>query len=207
MRPPEAPPSPENQDAWRSYALHYLRDQLRADAPAVLGDAHLFPASPLDGEGAVFVFPFSARHGSALDHDYYVVVGRTEPNYYPAYGLTPQEAFELHLGTRFMLVLGVAQRPPAPEDDFDMNRDARLIVDRVAPGVPIEDLALVASFDVEGLLHAVLKCRIKDTDAYIMAASAPMGFCTRTDLPPQVAYRLHIGHALRREPKPADDDA
>ncbi len=207
MRPPEAPPSPDTQDAWRAYALHYLREQLRSDAPTALGDAHFFPVSPLEGEGAAVIFPFMARHGAALDPNYFVVVGSTEPNYYPAYGLTPQEAFELHLGTRFMLVMAVAQRPPVPEDDFDMNRDARLIVDRVAPGVPIERLALAASFDVDGSLHAVLKCRIKDTDAYIMAASAPMGFSTRTDLPPQVAYRLHIGPALRREPKPAEEDA
>lgn len=205
MNPPPAESSPDNIDSWRELALSYLAGQLRDDAPKSLGQPTLFPWSPLEGEGTIVIFPFRALHGAAADEDYYVVVGRTEPNYYPAYGLSPEDAFHLHLGTRFMLVLGVAQRSPRPEDDFDMHRDARMIVDRVAPGEPIEDLSLEAAFDVEGQLHAVLRCRIRGAAVYIMAAHAPMGFSTHSELPPQVAYRIHIGRALLHEPKPADE--
>lgn len=205
MNPPPTEPSPGNIDPWRDLALSYLAGQLRDRAPKTLGQAIHFPWSPLEGEGTTVIFPFRAKHGDEAEADYYVVVGRTEPNYYPAYGLSPEDAFHLHLGTRFMLVLGVAQRFPRAEDDFDMHRDARMIVDRVAPGEPIEALSLEASFDVEGQLHAVLRCRIRDAAVYIMAAHAPMGFSTHSHLPPQVAYRIHIGRALLHEAKPPDE--
>lgn len=205
MDAPPSPPNPKNLDAWASYALQYLKEQLREDAPRSLGPGSVFPNSPLDGEGAVVIFPFESKHGAAADPNYYVAVGASQANYYPAYGLSVQEAYELHLGTRFMLVMGVAQRPPRPEDEFELEREARRVVERVAPDATLADLELAASFDVEGQLHAVIKCHVAGKPVYIMAADAPMGFSLKTDLPAPVAYRLHIGHALRHEPEPRDD--
>lgn len=205
MDRPAQPPLPENLDTWVAYALDYLQTQLREDAPKELGRGTIFGLNPLDGEGPIVVFPFLSERGTSADRNYHVVVGMTEPNYYPAYGLDAEEAFCLHLGTRFMLVMQVAQRSRTPEDDFDPQREARLLVDRVAPGEPIEELTVAACFDVEGQLHAVLKCRIRGTDAYLMAGDAPHGFSTHTHLPPQVAYRIHLGRALRAEPRPKDE--
>ncbi|HKQ48188.1 MAG TPA: hypothetical protein VJZ71_08980 [Phycisphaerae bacterium] len=194
---PTTPPDPMNLSPWREYALGYLRAQLREDAPGELGVARVFERSPLEGDGAVVVFEFRARRGAAESDQYYVVVGQTEPNYYPAYGLDADEAYSLHLGTRFMLVMGVAQCV-APEG-IDVMAAARVVVDRVAPSAPIEGLTVAACFDVEGQHHVVLRGRVAGQDVYIMAGEAPAGFSRRVELPPQVAYRLHVGAVLRVE--------
>lgn len=185
-------------------AIEYLKVQLGASAPQSLDPGTVFPDSPLDGEGKTAIFPFECNHGASQDRRYFVVVGNTQPNYYPAYGLSIEEAFELHLGTRFMLVIGVAQRFPTADDDFDIQREARRVVDRIAPNIPIEDLELATSFDVDGRLHAVLRCQIAGRPVYVMAGETPPGFVEKVQLPPQVAYRMHIGHVLRNEPTPED---
>ncbi len=202
MTPPQQDPSADSLDAWRDYALEYLRQQLAEAAPGQLGPSAIFDRSPLEGEGATALFRFQTFRQKESREDCVVVVGRTAPNYYPDYGLNFDEAFELHLGTRFMLVMGVAQRSQPPSGEYDMQKDARLIVDKIAPGAAIDDLRLATAFDVDGRLHAVLRCRVAGQEVYIMAADAPHGFSRRADLPPQVAYRLHIGHVLRREPSP-----
>ena len=160
-------------------------------------------------------FGFTADRSGRGEEQYHVFVGQTEPNYYPALGLTAEEAFNLHLGTRFMLVMDVALIDAAsagqpsehlPETAYDAAADARGIVDRVAPGATIEDLTIAAAFDVEGAIHTVLRCRVAGEPVYIMGRDAPPGFSRRVDLPAQVVLRLHIGHVLRQEPKPADED-
>ncbi|MBX3396808.1 MAG: hypothetical protein KF841_15735 [Phycisphaerae bacterium] len=192
----------EQTDRWRRTALEYLREQLREDAPAALGAMTLFKRSPLEGEGQTVVFEFTAARGGPDVSRYAVVVGDTEPNYYPAEDLTAEELFELHLGTRFMLVLGVSMVPHAEiqaDDQYDMHRDARQIVARVAPDAVLSDLEPAATFRVGDELHAVLRCRLNGRPVYVMGRDAPLGFSTRTHLHPHVAYRLHLGHVLRRE--------
>lgn len=212
MDAPAEPPNPQNLGLWKGRALEYLQGQLKDVAPIKLGEPTLFPISPLAGEGATVVFPFAAsrgppqatRRGEPLGEEFFfVVVGITEPNYYPAYGLEPEEVFSLHLGTRFMLVMGVAQCPP-PET-YDPRTDARAIVDRVAPDAPLDGVEVAACFDVEGSRHIVLRCRLRGEAVYIFGGDAPHGFSRRVDLPPQVAYRVHIGHVLRVEANPGHE--
>ena len=196
---PNLPPDPHDLGPWREYAMAYLREQLREDAPAELGPGQVFEHSPLEGEGAVAVFEFRAQHGAAESDRYYVVVGQTEPNYYPAYGMDFGEVYSLHLGTRFMLVLGVAQCAPPGGVNYEPMNDARAVVDRVSPSASIEGLSVAACFDVEGQRHVVLRGRVAGQEVYIMAGEAPAGFLQRVDLPPPVAYRLHVGAVLRGE--------
>lgn len=207
---PKTPPSEANLDQWRDFALAFVGAHFGEAAPADLGKHRLFERSPLEGDGATVVFEFEADRSGRGVQPYYVVVGQTEPNYYDGNGLDFDEAFSLHLGTRFMLVLGVAQVKDAPEeigpDDqpYDLERDARLIVDRVAPKASLSDVSLAALFDVMGERHAVIRARVADKDVFIMGRDAPLGFSQRTDLPAPMAYRLHIGGVLRKEPKPED---
>lgn len=205
MNDADPSPNPAKIAAWRSQAVEYLREQLGNDAPMTLDEPIVFPRSPLDGDGPTAVFEFTSARGGGESRRYYAVAGETEPNYYPAEDLTPEEAFELHLGTRFMLVLGVAQIPDAQalaDDTYDIRRDAEEIVGRVNVKGSADDLQLAAMFDVEGQKHAVLRCRIAGRSVYIMGRDAPQGFSTKTHLAPHVAYRLHIGHVLRREARP-----
>lgn len=215
MDPPTLPPGNRNLDQWRSYALFYLADQLGSAAPKTLLNPTLFPRSPLEGEGPTVLFDFTANLSGRDEQPYHVIVGKTQPNYYPAYGLSAEEAFDLHLGTRFMLVMGVAlikespteQSPDdSPELAYDAAADARGIVDRIVPGAAIDDLTTAASFDVDGRIHTVLRCRVAGEPVYVMGRDAPPGFSKRIDLPAQVVYRLHLGHVLRHEPEPGDDE-
>lgn len=200
---PESAPDPNDLAPWRGFALEYLREQLREAAPAELGAATFFRHSPLEGEGATVLFEFWASRGDATDR-YYVSVGQTEPNYYPAYGLEPDEVFDLHLGTRFMLVMGIGQCEPPGGGAYDPMPDARSVVDRVAPSAAIDDLRVAACFDVGGQRHVVLRGRVAGQEVYIMTGEAPAGFSPRVDLPPPVAYRLHLGAVLRSEPTPEE---
>jgi hypothetical protein len=203
MNPPAAAPTGSNLEEWRSFAQSYLAEYFPPEARPSLGDAALFEASPLEGEGATALFAFAVSRQDEVE-DYYVAVGRTEANYYPSFGLSPAEAFDLHLGTRFTLVLGVAQKQLAASDSFDAQKEARRVVDRIAPQAKMEDLRVAACFDVDGQTHAVLRCRLAGTEVYIFAGDAPPGFSERIDLPPHVAYRIQLGHALRLEPKPKE---
>lgn len=196
------PTDADDLAAWSAVALVYLRDQLASDAPAALGKGRLFPNSPLEGEGFTVIFPFQSQRGIPGDTNFYVAVGPAHNNYYPAYGLSMDEAYDLHLGTRFMLVMGIAQRGPAPDDDFEIQREARRVVERIAPQAVTDDLELAASFDVDGQFHAVLRCRMAGRLVYIFAGDAPIGFSEKTSLPPPVAYRMHLGHVLRHEANP-----
>lgn len=199
MDHPSEAPRADHVDRWRDFALSYLRGQLGKAAPDRVETAAVFERSPLAGEGAVAVFKFMADRSGHRPEAHYVVVGRTEPNFYPAYELDADEAFSLHLGTRFMLVMAVAQCGPEPGDDYDAEADARTIVERIAPGKPVDDVRVRACFDVDGGIHSVLSCTIAGEAVYVMARDAPPGFSRRIDLPPQVVYRLHLGWVLRGE--------
>jgi len=201
MKQPEEPPNPGSLDAWRDFALAYLRAQWPNDAPAVLEAPTVFSHSPLEGEGAVAIFPFASPR-AAGDSRMVVVVGETQPNYYPSYGLTIDDAFSLHLGTRFMLVMGIGQHEAAAADDYDAEDDARRIVSRVSNAAPVDAVRIAAQFNVEGQIHSVLAARVAGREVYILGRDAPMGFVERADLPAPVAYRLHLGRVLRAEPDP-----
>lgn len=203
MNRPDKPPDAGNLDAWREFALAYLRAQWPNDAPATLEAPAVFSRSPLEGEGAVVIYPFtSARAAAGGDPRMHVVVGATEPNYYPSYGLSVDDAFSLHLGTRFMLVMGIGQHEADGGDPYDAEDDARRIVSRVSSTAPVEDVRIAAQFNVEGEIHSVLKARVAEREVYILGRDAPMGFVERADLPAPVAYRLHLGRVLRAEPDP-----
>jgi hypothetical protein len=204
MDTPTPAPSTETIPQWRDFALAYLRGQLKEFAPAQLGEASIFDRSPLEGDGAACIFDFLLTRGGGQPERCYVVVGHTEPNYYPAYDLTLDEAYSLHVGTRFMLVVSVAQCDWRARAGYDPQADARQIVDRVAPAASIDELSVATSFDVEGQLHVVLKARVAGEPVFIMAGDAPHGFSRRVHLPVPAAYRLHLGEVLRQEPAPVD---
>ncbi len=127
------------------------------------------------------------------------MVGQTEPNYYPAGGLEADDAFVLHLGTRFMLVMGIGLAGDDNLKDYDVVADIRQIVDRVVPGEPIEEVEIATAFSVSGDLHVVVRCRLAGESVFVFAGDCPPGFDRRTDLSPQVAYRLHLGRLLLNE--------
>ncbi len=202
---PPQDPDAVSLDAWRRHAHVYLVSQLGAHAPEQVGGEPYFDRSPLAGEGPLVVLPFRAGPGGTEAQDFFVVVGRTEPNYYPAWGLVAEEVAALHVGTRFMLSVGVRQANDRERSGYDPAADVRAIVDRVAPREPIEGLTVAAMFFAADERHAVCRCRVGGEEVYVMAADCPPGFYRQVRLPPHVVYRLHLGNVIRQEPAPADD--
>ncbi len=179
--------------------MAYLAERFPAGAPAGLTCPRFFDDAPLEGEGTVVIYRFTASPGGQTCENYHVVVGETEANYYPAYGLDAEDAYHLHLGTRFMLVMGVAQADARSEADYDAAAEARRIVDHVAPGEPIAEVEVATAFDVGGQFHAIVRCSIAAEPVYLFGGDCQPGFSRRRDLAPQVVYRLHLGRILRRE--------
>ncbi len=195
---PTTDPDPACEQPWRSWALAYLRQELGPRAPHTLGPAAYFDASALDDDGPVVIFPFVTPVGDEQP-EHCVVVGRTVPNYYPRWTLTLDEAFRVHLGTRFMLVVGVAQAPDADRNSYDPAADLNSLVSQLYPGEKVENPAVAAMFKVGDELHAVCHSRNAGEDVYARTRACPPGFYRRTELPPHVVYRMHLGSLLLRE--------
>lgn len=203
--------TPVNSDwieSCRAAALAYLRDILRERAPDALASHRAFESSPLEGEGPTVLFEFTLPSPAGIPDRFFVAAGQTESNYYPALDLSFEDAFALHLGTRFMLVLQVGVASEAVRSGIDLAKRVRELVDSVGPGESISELELAAAFDVEGQCHAVARCRIGPQAAYAFIGDAPPGFSTAVHHPPQVAYRIHLGRALlaEAEQRGATDD-
>jgi hypothetical protein len=189
--------------ARQAEAQAYLERELGARAPGVLTPVAEFDEQPLEGEGAASLFTFDlppapAACGEDADARHYVVVGATAPNYFPAYGLSPDEAYSLHIGTRFMLGLEIAladasAEPPAAREN------ARRFVSLCNPDVPIEEIELAALFRCAEELYAVYAVSLGGRRVYCFGADCPPGFSELTQHPPQVALRLHLGRLIRRE--------
>ncbi len=187
----------------REAALDYLRRALGAAAPAALVEIGRLKQSPLEGEGAITAFAFSAAVGGGTVEQYVVVAGDTEPNYYPVWNLSPDEYLRLHLGTRFMLVLQIAQLPHDPE--AAALADMRGQLAGVVPGQPVEDLAAAATFGLDRQRHVVARARIGPEPVYLLGGDLPLGIYRQVELPPHVVYRLHLGTVLCMEPDPVDE--
>jgi hypothetical protein len=179
-------------------ARQYLTGQLGSAAPADLALAAEFDEHPLEGEGRVSIFTFTAAPGGNPPEQFFVVAGQTQPNYYPSWGLSADEVYSLHIGTRFMLVLEISQLTPA-QLPATLEKDTVESLATLAPGAPIGDFRAVAAFALEDHKHAVARCRIAGQEVYVVTADLPLGIYQRVDLPPHVVYRIHLGNVIRLE--------
>jgi hypothetical protein len=205
-QPPRATEGPQDLEA---DAREYLARELGPRAPARLLPEGRFDERPLEGEGATAIFSFDmqGRPGCAAEADarHYVAVGQTEPNYFPAYGLDPDEAYSLHIGTRFMLTMGV-QRVEAELEPPQARQALRVFVARYAAGAELTGVELAGLFRCEEAYFAVYRLRLAGEELYCMGADCPPGFYRCTQYPPQMALRLHLGGVIRAEAR-AERDA
>jgi hypothetical protein len=184
----------EHRAAAKALLVEYFGD----DAPENLDLLAQFPGGELEGEGAVSIFLCRAPRGGDGPESLFVVAGDTVPNYYPAWDLTPEQMYSVHLGTRFMLVLQVGL---ISLDDLGDDLESQIleIIHAVEPDQPIRDYRPVAAFRVEDQTHAVARLTVADVDVYVIGADAPPGIYQQTHLPPHVVYRLHLGNLIRQE--------
>jgi hypothetical protein len=202
------------KDEHETQALEFLRAKLGGDAPERISLAARFDDKPLEREGPMSVFTFTATIGGIDPQAYWVVAGRTEPNYYPNWGLSADEIYSVHLGTRFMLVVGVSRVEPSEVPVEAAAERLRQVIAQVAPGEPVEFLSTedlpmprpipAACFRVENELHAVFRARIGPEVVYVLGLECPPGIYRDVHLLPHVIYRRHIGTLIRRE---RDDEA
>ncbi len=179
-------------------AMVHLLEHFREDAPASLRHVASFAGEPLEGEGEMSVFAFSASRGGEPEAEYYVVAGETAANHYPSWGLTPEQVYDLHLGTRFMLVMEVSSVPMeqlAPE----LVDCVRAFVRSVAPQAAVTNVQPAAAFRVADETFVVCRARIGGEEAYVMTMDAPPGIYRDVHLPPHVVFRRHLGQLIRLE--------
>ncbi len=185
-------------------ALEYLRRQLADRCPQALSFEGVFDEQALEGEGRTLLFSFHLPPANPADArcagptKHYVAVGQTEPNYFPAYGLNASDAYSFHLGTRFMLVLGVQKVDPALEPP-GAREQMRKFLATYAGGATIEDEQLAGLFRCEDSYFAVYRVRIAGVDYYVFGADCPPGCYALCEHPPQAALRLHLGKVVRHE--------
>ncbi|NOT00798.1 MAG: hypothetical protein HOP29_09240 [Phycisphaerales bacterium] len=179
-------------------ALAYLKTQLGDAVPSELTFEGEFDERPLEREGAVAVFSFTAAIGGHAVERYWVVAGETEPNYYPHWGLSPDDAYNLHVGTRFMLVVGVSTvaLDKLPPDALDR---VTVFIGSAVPGAAVSGLAPAAAFQVEEQWHVVYRAKIGEEQAYVLGYDCPPGIYRDVNLPPHVVYRRHLGMLIRYE--------
>ena len=194
-------------------ALAYLAEQLGERAPGALRLAGAFDERPLEGEGRAVVFAFELPGGDAAcgasPRPHYVVAGQTEPNYFPAYEMTADEAYSFHIGTRFMLVMGISKidtqlEPPGAREAL------RRFVASYARGATVQEESLAGLFRCEEAVFAVYRLVLDGEPVYCLGGDCPPGFYRRCAEPPQMVLRLHLGQAIRAEARAAynpPDDA
>lgn len=179
-------------------ALDYLKAVLADEAPRSITPVAVFDETPLQDEGKVTVFAFTAKLGGNAEEPFYVVAGQTVPNYYPQWGLDAEQAYSLHLGTRFMLVVGV-QHLAFGELPPNLEQSIRDELAGVLPGEEVSDVEPVAAFRADQHTHAVCRAKIGGEDVYVMGADLPIGIYREVQLPPHVVYRWHLGNVIRME--------
>lgn len=197
-----------NLDTWQQAAREYLAAQLQQRAPRRLQFLAAFEEQPLEGEGAVGVFEFEIAPSSAAgvcaasDTRHHVVVGQTEPNYSPAYGLDADDAYSLHIGTRFILAVGVQRFEPKDEPPA-LRDDVLRFIQGCNPHVEVQSIECELLLRCEEQWFAVYRVRLMGRDVRVVGGDLPTGFYDLADRPPQVALRLHLGKLIRMEAGPA----
>lgn len=182
-------------------ALAYLREQLGPCAPSRLQHALTVNDEPLEGEGPTSLFRFDAAPDGGAPQPFWVAAGETEPNYYPDWGLSADEIYSVHVGTRFMLVMEVTQAPPdrvpAAARQWFTN-----FLHREMPASRVSGVNVLASFVCENWTHVVAEAIRDGRRVWVVGYDAPPGIYRDSPLPPHVIYRRHMGNVLRGERLP-----
>ncbi len=185
-------------------AREYLRAQLGERAPGALSFEGVFDERPLEGEGRTVIFSFHLPPANPVDARcagptrHFVAVGQTEPNYFPDYGLSASDAYSFHLGTRFMLVLGVQKVDPSLEPP-GARAQMRKFLATYAGSREVADEQLAGLFRCQDSYFAVYRVTLAGQRYYVMGADCPPGCYAMCDAPPQAALRLHLGKVVRHE--------
>ncbi len=182
----------------RQQALDYLQRELRNDAPADVEFVAAFTGRPLEREGNMSLFRFTASLGGQAVERYWVVSGQTEPNYYPHWELSPDDVHALHLGTRFMLVMGISSLP-LNELPSDLDKNIASFIGSIAPSATVTEIRPVVAFQVEQHRYAVARVFLAGEDVYVFGLDCPPGVDRDVHLPPHVVFRRHLGRAIRLE--------
>jgi len=191
------------QRQFEADARAYLTEQLGPRAPQALGFEDAFDEAPLDGEERTVLFSFFLEPerwcGNPLPPPrHYVAVGRTTPNYFPAYGLGVDDAYSFHVGLRFMLELEIGLVDPSREPP-GAREALREFVRLCAPAARLDGDELAALFRCQDQHFAVYRLTLSGGPVYCLGADCPPGFYRLTEYPPQVALTLHLGKLIRAE--------
>lgn len=193
------------REEYQSTALQFLNQELGDRSPQSVGEPTVYREEVLQGEGATAVLSFElpAANPQACTPDYdpqhYVVVGETIPTYFPAYQFSPDEAYSVHLGTRFLLYMQARGLDLAAEPEGSRDQ-MRAFVKGATPSATLEDDELVTLFQVGEQHFGVYRVTLNGETVFFVGLDCPPGFYRMMDLPPQVVLRFHLGQLVRQEP-------
>src|SRR5262249_38051518 len=149
-------------------AIGYLTEQLGPRAPEYLTLEAEFDEAPLEGEGRTLLLSFNLGPGAqtqggdcATGHEpkHYVAAGETMPNYFPAFDLSPDDAYSFHVGTRFMLEMQL-QRVDGSLEPPGARERIHQLVREFAPTAEFEGEELAALFKCDADYFAVYRVRV-----------------------------------------------
>lgn len=198
------------RDQYEAETLEFLRAQLGDRAPQRVIFEHAFSEAPLEGEGPAAVVSFELAPEAAGPcpgeaNDFYAVVGETQPNYYPSYGLTPDDVYSLHIGTRFMLEMGLQRTDNAVAPPEALSAVRGFLI-RHVPEDRIKEIEVELVMRGEDAVWVVYRVTIGEQRFFCPAGDCPTGCYEMTEHPPQVALRLHLGKIIRAEPAEEDGE-
>ncbi len=186
--------SPDHEQAARAY----LASELPPAATVRITQQVAFTEHPLEGEGDVTVFGFESNVDGGEREAFWVVVGDTQPNYYPHWELTADQAYDLHIGTRFMLVMEVASVPIESLPN-DLATGIERFIGTVAPSQRVTGILPAAAFGIENEVYTICRATIGDEHVYVLGQDCPPGIYREGELPPHVVFRRHLGKLIRYE--------
>jgi hypothetical protein len=193
----------------RRLAQAYLNEQLGSRAPLTMELAASFNEAPLDNQGQAFVFSFDLSGGASshapsnvenagcAPQRHFVVAGDTQPNYFPAYAFDADDGYSYHIGTSFLLEMGV-QRVQMDEPPGARERLMRFLL-TYARAEQLGEIRVAAIFACQEQFFVIYDVRIDADRFYCMGCDCPPGCYALTRFPPQVALRLHLGKLIRAE--------
>lgn len=182
----------------------YLRVELDLGSELSLTLVKQFDTHPLHGPGVGEVYTFSSALGADTAMPYFAVVASAGPtNYYPCWGLTPEDIWAVHIATEFYLFMGVESLPASTEYERFAEEASALVrsqlqTDPIGPPLVETVYRLKAVEDYPEEYHAVGKVtHSKGTSSFVVGDIEHELFPPQ--LPGHVVWRLHFGRQILAE--------
>jgi hypothetical protein len=185
-------------------AVEYLRLEFAPEREFSLTLVKETEKHPLHGPGVNEVYTFNSAQGVNTSMAYYLVAARPGAvNYYPLWGLSPDDIWAVHVASEFYLSMGVEPLPATTQErrfrheaedlvrrQWGSPNSASPVLEQVFRLKPVQGYA--------GEYHAVGKLTHgKERWAFVVGDVAHALY--PLDIPSHAVWRLHLGRQILAE--------